>query len=153
MTTSPRGSLGDATLRHSSTIIQVSHSPFPITTSKSPGAASTPFDHQPQVLARASPSNIPQEVAWLQKEMNVALGQLLTMKATLDSHQSELERDLDSAMQECELRLPGPFKKQNPYALSLLKRWRPTMWLQSRRWKTAALLKSMPFNSHIEKTF
>ena len=42
--------------------------------SKSPGAASTPSDHQPKVLARAGLSNIPQEVAQLQKEMNVALG-------------------------------------------------------------------------------
>ena len=32
----------------------------------------------------------------------MALGQLLTMKAALDSHQRELEWDLDSALQQCE---------------------------------------------------
>ena len=53
------------------------------------------------MLARAGPSNIPQEVAQLQKEMNVALGQLLTMKATLDSHQRNLEWDLDCMVQQC----------------------------------------------------
>ena len=79
--TSPWASLGNATPRDSSAIIQVSHSPSLATMSKSPEAASTPSDHQPQVPAR--------EVAQLQKEMNVALGQLLTMKAALDSHQRE----------------------------------------------------------------
>ena len=70
--------------------------------SKSPGAASTPSDHQPQAPASAGLSNIPKEVAQLQKQMNAALEQLLTMKAALDSHWRELEWDLDSAMQECE---------------------------------------------------
>ena len=88
--------------RDSSTIIQVSHSPSLATVSKSPGAASTPSDDEPQAMARAVLSNIPQEVAQLQKDMNVALGQLLTMKGALDSHQRELEWDLDSAMQQCE---------------------------------------------------
>ena len=55
-----------------------------------------------QALARAGPSNMPQEVAQLQKEMNPALGQVLTMKAALDSNWRELEWDLDSAMPECE---------------------------------------------------
>ena len=97
-----QASLGNATLRHSSAIIQVSHSSSLATMSKSPGATSTPSDHQPQVPARAGLSNIPQEVAQLQKEMNVALGQLLTMEAALDSHQRELEWDLDYTMQQCE---------------------------------------------------
>ena len=86
----PQVSLGNATPRDSSAIVQVSHSPSLATASKSPGAASTPSDHQSQALARAGPSNIPQEVAQLQKEMNVALGQLLTTKFALDSHQREL---------------------------------------------------------------
>ena len=70
--------------------------------SKSPGAASTLSDHQPQVPPRSGPSNTPQEVAQLQKGMNVTLGQLLITKAALDSHWRELEWDLDSAMQQCE---------------------------------------------------
>ena len=98
----PPGIPRQTTPRDSSTIVQVSHSPSLATASKSPGAASTPSDHQPQVLAKAGPSNIPQVVAWLQKEMNVALGQLLTMKATLDSHRRELEWDLDSTVQQLE---------------------------------------------------
>ena len=101
MATSTQGSPGDATPRDFSAIIQVSHSPSLTTVSKSPGAASTPSDHQPQALARAGPSNIPQEVDWLQKEMNVTLGQVLTTKAALVSHQRELELDLDPAVQEC----------------------------------------------------
>ena len=96
----PQASPGNTTLRDSSTIVQVSHSLSLATASKSP-AASTSSDHQPQALSRAGLSNIPQEVAWLQKEMNVALGQLLSMKTALDSHQMELEPDLDSAMQQC----------------------------------------------------
>ena len=53
-------------------------------------------------MPRAGLSNIPQDVAQLQKEMNVALGQLLITKAALDSHQRDLEWDLDSAVQQCQ---------------------------------------------------
>ena len=86
MATSPQGLLGNATPRDSSAIVQVSHSLSLTTASKSPGVTSTPSDHQPQAPARAGPSYIPQEVAQLQKEMNTALGQLLTTKAALESH-------------------------------------------------------------------
>ena len=78
--TSFQGSLANTTPRDSSAIVKVSHSPYLSTASKSQGAASIPSDHQFQAPARAGPSNIPQEVAWLWKEMNAALGQLLTQK-------------------------------------------------------------------------
>ena len=103
MATSPQGSTGNTTPRDSFAIVQVSHSLSLTTMSRSPGAASTLSDHQPQALARAGPSNIcHKRWPWLQKEMNVALEQLLTMKAALDSHWRELECDLESTMQECE---------------------------------------------------
>ena len=74
MATSPWASPDNATPRDSSAIVQVSHSLSLVTASKCPGAASTSSDYEPQAPARAGPSNIPQEVAWLQKDMNVALG-------------------------------------------------------------------------------
>ena len=67
MATSPWASLGNATPRDSSIIVQVSDSPSPATVFQSPGAASTSSDHQPHVPAKAGPSNTPQEVAQFQK--------------------------------------------------------------------------------------
>ena len=89
--------------------------------SKSPGAANTPSDQQPQALARAGPSNIPPEVTPLQKEMNMALEQLLTMKASLDSHCRELEWDLDSTVQECEAQATRAFQEAESLCTATIK--------------------------------
>ena len=58
-------------------------------------------------------------------------------------------------MQQCEAQVARAIQEvQNSCALPLLKRQRPTMWLQSKRQKTAtALLESMLSNSHTERAF
>ena len=48
-------------------------------------------------LPRADPTDLPDEVLWLQGEMKVALEQLLMTKATLNSHQRELAWNTDIA--------------------------------------------------------
>ena len=72
-------------------ITDISHSPSPPTMPKIPEVTSTFPIPQPQVLPRVDPARLPDEVLQLQWQMNVALEQLLTTRATRDSHCRGLE--------------------------------------------------------------
>ena len=94
MATSSQASLGEVMLEHAPNIVQGNHSPSQPTISKTPDMAS--ISPSPQSWPpRASPTGLTNEVLWLQREMNAALEQLLTTRATLNSHWRELVWNAD----------------------------------------------------------
>ena len=77
-----------------------SHQPLtnPANHAKNPKASSTFPIPQLQAPPRVDPARLPEEVLWLQGQMNVAWELLLTTRATMDSHCKELELNAELAM-------------------------------------------------------
>ena len=98
MATSSQVSLAEVMPGHIPSIIWVSHSPSPHAIAKTQDATSISPSPQSQAPPRANPTDLPNEVLQLQGKMNVALEQLLTAKATLNSCQRELAQNTDIAM-------------------------------------------------------
>ena len=72
-------------------VTHVSQSPSPSTMLKTPEVASISPIPQTQVPLMVVPANLTEEVLWLQGQMNAAREQLLTTRATMDSHHREME--------------------------------------------------------------
>ena len=98
MATSSQASLGEVMPEHVTNIVQVSHSPSPPTVLKTPECGQHLSQSKVSSPPRADSTCLPNEVVWLQGEMNVALEWLLMTKATLKSCQRELARNASIAM-------------------------------------------------------
>ena len=79
-------------------ITHISHSPSPPTVLKLPGVASTFPIPQLQATPRVDPARLPDEVLWLQGQINMALVWLLLTRATMDSCCRELELNTELTM-------------------------------------------------------
>ena len=68
------------------TIVPISHSQSLPPAPKTPTVASIPSTPWSGTHPRADPGALSEEVLQLQREMNVAMGQMLTTRASMDSH-------------------------------------------------------------------
>ena len=80
-------------------ITHISHSPSLPIVPKTLEAASISSIPQSQASPRFGPANLPDKVLQLQGQMTAALEQLLTTKASIDSHCRELMLNAKLAMQ------------------------------------------------------
>ena len=93
------------------TTIPISHSPFPPPTSKTPTVASIPSTPWSEDHPRADPGALSEEVLWLQREMNMAMGWLLTTRVSMDSHQRRLVSNTKTAMHQNEAKTAMAIKE------------------------------------------
>ena len=82
--------------------VPISHSPSPPPASKTLTVASIPSTPQSEAHLRADPGALLEEVLRLQREINVAMGQLLTTRATMDSDQRRLVSNTETALHQNE---------------------------------------------------
>ena len=93
------------------TTVPISHSLSPPPASKTLTAASVPSIPQSGIHPRADPGALSEEVLQLQREMNAAMGWLLTTRASMDSHQRRLVSNTETALHHNEAKAT---KRQRP---------------------------------------
>ena len=76
---------------------------------------------QSQAPLRANPTNLSDEVLWLQGEMNAALEWLLTTEATMDSCWRELALNADIAMHHNEAQAAKAIKEAGIHSAATIK--------------------------------
>ena len=68
----------------------------------------------------ADPGALSEEVFWLQREMNVAMGQLLTTRASMDSHQRRLVSNTKTALHQSKAKATEAIKEAKAHCAAVI---------------------------------
>ena len=98
----------------------ISHSPSPPHAPKTLIAASTPSTPQSGTHPRADPGTLSEEVLSLQREMSMAMGQLLTTRASMESCQRRLVSNTKTALHQNEAKTAEAIKEAKAHCTAMI---------------------------------
>ena len=101
--------------------IPISNSPSLPPVSKTPTVASIPSAPSSEDCPRADPGTLSEEVLQLQREMNAAMGQLLTTRASMDSHQRRLVSNTKSTLHQNEAMTAATIKEAKAHCTATIR--------------------------------
>ena len=100
--------------------VPISHLPSPPPASKTLTVASVPSTPQSGTCPRADPGTLSEEVLQLQREMNAAMGQLLTTRASMGSHQRRLVSNTETTLHQNEAKAAKAIKEAKAQCAAMI---------------------------------